>query len=288
MTVPDLQAAADFIALAEHRSFSRASAARHVTQPAFSRRIKALEDGLSVTLVNRDTSPLTLTAAGERFLQHARNLSGMAGIIAADMQTMATSLPKALHIEMSNSLSSVFFPAWYRAMQRKVKNLSFRLSQQRSRISIDDLRTGRCDFAIHASAEGFLRDYDYTDITQQIIGHDRLVLVKAPGLRKDTTSLITHRAGSYMNACIERTLGPKLKNMKIVFESPTSEFSRGMALAGFGAALLPENLVAGDLDDGYLIPALPNLKPLNTDIMLLRHNRRLSATAEALWKHSRI
>lgn len=284
----DLQHIGDFIALAEHRSFSRAAAARHVTQPAFSRRIKALEDNLCVTLVNRETQPLTLTAAGERFLRHAQTLSSMTGSIEADMQSMATQLPKALHIEMSNSLSSVFFPAWYREMQRKVKGLSFRLSHQRSTISIDDLRSGRADFVIHASASGFTRDYDYSGTRRQLIGRDRLVMVKAANRKDDNTSLITHRVGSYLNACIAQVLGPRLKKMEVVFESPNSEFSRGMALAGFGMALLPENLVADDLRDGYLIAALPRLTPIPTDIELLRADRPLSAMGEALWKHSAI
>ena len=35
----------DFVALAENGSFSKAAKARYVTQPAFSRRIRALETG---------------------------------------------------------------------------------------------------------------------------------------------------------------------------------------------------------------------------------------------------
>lgn len=285
----ELTDAKDIIALAENKSFSKAADARNVTQPAFSRRIKALEESLKVLLVNRNVSPLALTPAGLRLLAHAQTLVAMSDAIATDMQNMATNMPKALHIVMSNSLSSVFFPQWYKQMQRKVRGLSFRLSQQRSRISIDDLRTGRCDFVVHASTKGFRRNYDYRHIRQQIIGHDRLILVKAASLKQDKTSLITHRAGSYLNACIEKSLGPAgMKSMKVVFESPNSEFSRGMALAGFGAALLPENLVADDLRDGYLIQAFPEIKPQPTEIMLLRADRPLSALAESVWEKSRI
>ncbi|KAB1898868.1 LysR family transcriptional regulator, partial [Micromonospora sp. AMSO1212t] len=43
----------DFIALAGTRSFSQAAEKRFVTQPAFSRRIRSLEDALGLTLVNR-------------------------------------------------------------------------------------------------------------------------------------------------------------------------------------------------------------------------------------------
>ncbi|MCL5425335.1 MAG: LysR family transcriptional regulator, partial [Gammaproteobacteria bacterium] len=43
----------DFIALAEHGSFVRAAEARHITQPAFSRRIRSLEQWMGVSLFVR-------------------------------------------------------------------------------------------------------------------------------------------------------------------------------------------------------------------------------------------
>ena len=61
----------DLITLAETRSFVRAAAQRHVTHPAFGRRIKSLEQWAGVELVLRDGGPVTLTPAGENLLQHA-------------------------------------------------------------------------------------------------------------------------------------------------------------------------------------------------------------------------
>jgi DNA-binding transcriptional LysR family regulator len=43
----------DFSALAEYGSFVRAAEARHVTQPAFSRRVRALENWMGVELFVR-------------------------------------------------------------------------------------------------------------------------------------------------------------------------------------------------------------------------------------------
>ncbi|MCP4988715.1 MAG: LysR family transcriptional regulator [Colwellia sp.] len=43
----------DFVVLAQTRNFSKAADLRHVSQPAFSRRIKALEAKLNCKLVNR-------------------------------------------------------------------------------------------------------------------------------------------------------------------------------------------------------------------------------------------
>ena len=43
----------DFVSLAETRSFSRSAQVRHVTQPAFSRRIQALEAWTGIDLIDR-------------------------------------------------------------------------------------------------------------------------------------------------------------------------------------------------------------------------------------------
>ena len=53
----DLKWLEDFIALARERSFSRAAEQRHVTQPQFSRRIRALELWVGADLVNRAGFP---------------------------------------------------------------------------------------------------------------------------------------------------------------------------------------------------------------------------------------
>jgi DNA-binding transcriptional LysR family regulator len=55
----------DFISLAETRSFSRSASLRHVTQPAFSRRIQSLEAWAGTDLIDRSAYPTRLTPAGE-------------------------------------------------------------------------------------------------------------------------------------------------------------------------------------------------------------------------------
>ena len=50
----------DFLALSQHGNYSQAAIQRHITQPALSRRIKALEETLGVPLFDRTTTPVTL------------------------------------------------------------------------------------------------------------------------------------------------------------------------------------------------------------------------------------
>src|SRR5271156_1881959 len=83
----------DFLELARAGNFSRAAELRHLTQPAFSRRIRALEDWAGVSLFDRSAQPITLTEAGRRFhpladtllhdISHAREEARRAGAAGA-------------------------------------------------------------------------------------------------------------------------------------------------------------------------------------------------------------
>jgi len=57
----------DFLVLCDTLSFSKASKLRFVTQPAFSRRIKSLENNINCQLFNRDKHPIELTEQGVIF-----------------------------------------------------------------------------------------------------------------------------------------------------------------------------------------------------------------------------
>ncbi|HEY0256340.1 MAG TPA: LysR substrate-binding domain-containing protein [Candidatus Methylacidiphilales bacterium] len=63
-----------FVAVAEELSFSKAATRLHLSQPPLSRQIKALEEKLGVTLLQRDTQTVTLTGPGTVLLTDARQI----------------------------------------------------------------------------------------------------------------------------------------------------------------------------------------------------------------------
>ena len=54
----------DLLVLLEEKSVTRAAARRHVTQPAFSRRIRQLEQWLGAEIVDRSTKPVSFRQTG--------------------------------------------------------------------------------------------------------------------------------------------------------------------------------------------------------------------------------
>ncbi|NLG84805.1 MAG: LysR family transcriptional regulator [Firmicutes bacterium] len=67
-----------FLKVIEHASFSRAAAALHLTQPAVSQQIRALEEELGLELLQRIGRTIRPTKAGEVLLEYARNILTLA------------------------------------------------------------------------------------------------------------------------------------------------------------------------------------------------------------------
>ncbi len=70
----DIRALQCFLAVADTLHFGRAAERLHMTQPPLSRQIAGLEKALGVTLLERDSRHVRLTAAGTRFAQDARDV----------------------------------------------------------------------------------------------------------------------------------------------------------------------------------------------------------------------
>ena len=98
----DLKALRAFDAVAQHRSFLRASVALGVAQSALSRQVSALERGLGARLFHRTGRGVALTALGERFSPRARALLDAA----ADLEHEA----RAQGAELSGEVSLGIVP----------------------------------------------------------------------------------------------------------------------------------------------------------------------------------
>ncbi len=70
----DTHALSAFIEVADTGSFSRAGERLHLSQPAISKRIAALEDALGQPLFDRVGRRIDLTDAGRTLLPHARRV----------------------------------------------------------------------------------------------------------------------------------------------------------------------------------------------------------------------
>src|SRR5215831_8172836 len=97
-----------FVAVAETGNISRAAQKIFLTQPALSRQIKALEQEIGQSLLERQAHSIRLTPAGETLLQEARELLKHAdGVVE---RVRATGRRVRLRVGYAPSLASGILP----------------------------------------------------------------------------------------------------------------------------------------------------------------------------------
>ena len=104
----------DFLALTEAHNFSRAAEMRHITQPAFSRRIQMLENWVGTPLFQRQPRRTFLTPAGEQFRSYAEGISRDLMQARSAALDAAGRSARGLTIAATHALSFTFFPHWVR------------------------------------------------------------------------------------------------------------------------------------------------------------------------------
>src|SRR5205823_3928161 len=105
----------DFVSLAETRSFSRSAQLRHVTQPAFSRRIQALEAWAGTDLVDRSSYPTRLTPAGETLYAQSLEVLQALQSTRAMLRGHSAAGQDVIEFAVPHTLAFTFFPAWLAA-----------------------------------------------------------------------------------------------------------------------------------------------------------------------------
>lgn len=281
----DLAQLEDFQALAETGNFSRAAALRNVTQPAFSRRIRALEDWAGSPLFDREAQPIALTPAGAALrpllADALRSLAeGRAAARAAAERTRATLRFAATHV-----LSFTFFPAWWRALEREGPLGAVALVSDSLQACEQLMLQGQAGFLLchhHPAAPSRLEPPRFL---AHRIGGDRLLPVSAPGAEGGTRlPFLAYSPESGLGRILAASLPEAVAaRLDPVFTAHHAAALRTMARTGRGMAWLPESLVAEDLAEGSLRRVAPPAPEVALDIRLIRPAAPLGAEGEAFW-----
>ena len=120
----DIEWLEDFLVLSDLSSFTRAAQMRNVTQSAFSRRIRSLEEWVGIPLIDRDTVPPRLTMAGHLFRDSAREMVRQLqeARIALGHRTQAFS---GIKFFVSQTLAQHFLPEWFAKLNKRIGGLKF-------------------------------------------------------------------------------------------------------------------------------------------------------------------
>ena len=134
--------------LAKTRNFSQAAQNLNMSQPAFSKHIISLENELGVKLFDRGINPLSLTPAGEFFIEKAQKMVFEEDILLKTMEKYKSGERGKLIIGAVPFRSSYMMPALIKKVKDKYPHLQIELREYGLSILKEELLGGEYDFAI--------------------------------------------------------------------------------------------------------------------------------------------
>lgn len=287
---------ADFLALVDHANFSRAAEHRHVTQPAFSRRIRLLEDWVGAPLVDRSTHQITLTPAGERFRPVADEILRRLLLGQEEAREAAQAALSTLRFASTHALSLTFFPAWLRSLEAVTPVGTVSLVADHMQACEQLMLQGQANFLLchhHPAAATRLDPQAFRSLP---LGHDVLLPVSAPGGDGQPRHALPGRPDQpapFLAYSAESGMGRILASARAqdgppawlepVFTSHVATVLKTMARNGRGLAWSPLSLAADDLAQGALVRAGDESWDIPIEIRLFRPRSRQSRAAEAFW-----
>lgn len=243
----ELRQLESLVAIVEGGSFSRAAVTLNLAQPSLSRQIRLLEQELGQRLLVRTGRGVSLSAAGEAFIVHARSMLDSARRARDAMQDLGDNpggritvgMPPRVALGLSVPLVRGFRQRFPRAVITVLEGLSLSLRES--------LVAGRLDLAL------LFDPLPSPQLSYEPLMRERLLLVAPPRSRLPARVALTALAGYDMvlpsppNAIrelLDGVLGPRGITLNILAEVGAVQTVLALVREGVGCTVLPESALA--------------------------------------------
>jgi len=272
-----------FLAIVDQGSFSEAAEQLHITQPAISKRLAALEAQLGAELVDRSQRQLKLTDAGARLLPHARRILDEIHNARIALSPSTREVAGELQIIASHHIGLHHLPSWLRRFKRDYPQVTLDLQFMESDAAYAQMRKRGAELAFVTLSDGIDPNFkvyaQWPDPMAFVVGPEHpLAALEQPTL----ADLSGHAAllpdpstGTYR--LVSRLFMET--NLLLSSQMPTNylETLKMMTSVGLGWSVLPMRMLDSSL---RVLPIAPSVARLMGAIGL--SGRDLSGTAQAL------
>jgi DNA-binding transcriptional LysR family regulator len=256
----DLAALRIFLAVAEERSFSRAAAKVHRTQPAVSQAVRRLEDDLGEQLFDRSSKSGTLTDAGRVLLNYGQRLVRLAEETESAMRELRDLRRGRVLIGANEGAVHTLLPLIARFRER-VPDVAIDVRRVPARQIAVEVQQGSLDFGaltFRPSESGLL---------EVVVGTDELVLLVSPShplaKRKQVTMedvagepVVAHNDPSPARERVLRLFEQRRITLNLVISLPSLDGIKRAVEMKLGVALLPARCAVAEISSGNIV-AIP-------------------------------
>lgn len=235
-----------FCTVAETRSFSKTSEIIHLTQPAVSLQIQALEEMYETKLFDRSSSKVTLTPAGEVLYKYAKEILALYASAEKVIGEMTGFVKGSITIGAGSTIGNYLLPGVisdFRKAHPKIKIHLFVANMQRV---IELLNTGNINLGL---IEGDVKRQKV--VVEKLLSDELLLIVPShhPWAKRKEVSIaelieepfILREAGSGTRQTIEKFLtrhGITLQNMKVSMVLGSTQAIKEAVENGLGVSII--------------------------------------------------
>ncbi|MEU3168123.1 LysR family transcriptional regulator [Streptosporangium sp. NPDC006930] len=248
-------------AIVDHGSFTRAAEILHVTQPALSHQIRALERSVGAPLLERLPRAVRLTAAGRAMLPHARAALADADRALSAVHRTTGLAGGELRLATVYSVSLGVLPAALRAWSGLHPGVDVRLFEHRHADELAEaMASGQADLAVGprpASWAGPVRALGIEEFVVAVSSGDPLASDGASSV--DLSDLrdrrwVHYAPGNGLADIMDRACSEAGFQPRIAVRTEQTASAPTLAAAGLGPALIPANIVPGQYEGRVLRP----------------------------------
>jgi DNA-binding transcriptional LysR family regulator len=239
----DFKSLQTFVTICECGTVSRAATQLRITQPALSRRIKALQEELGLTLFDNLGRRLLLTSEGKEFLRHSRALLVQAETVLATGRALGAGRAGILRIGGAPHTLAAFFPSFVTSYEKQNPGVRIRLFEAGAATLLTMIEHGELHFAV-TNALG------HDHLAKRLIPAVQLLVLTAPRSRYGgngrvdigtlaNVPLLVMPAGYATRETFDAACRIAGLHGSVVFESAALGTLAAFAGAGHGAAIVP-------------------------------------------------
>jgi LysR family transcriptional regulator, low CO2-responsive transcriptional regulator len=251
-----LRQLAIFTAVAQRRSFSRAAEDLHLTQPAVSAQIKALEGHAGLPLFERVGKKLHLTAAGVELIDYARRISELFREADEAMAQLKGGARGKLNVAVI-SAGDYFFPRLLAEFAHRHPGVTLNFAVHNREELLRQLAENLTDLAV------MVRPPDDSETEHAAFAPHAYVIVAAPGHslagqraisreRLLREPFIVRETGSDTYRSMQDAFGPDTARIRAAMEISSNETIKQAVIAGMGLSFLSSHAIALDVRAGNL------------------------------------
>lgn len=266
-----------FQAIVKYKSFTEAAEEHYISQSAISQQMRALEQELGVTLINREKHKFSLTPAGEHFYKRSLILIDDFEKLCRETSRMARKDNSELHIGYLKCYGGQEFQLAVAAFAQKYPKISIQILHGNHEELYDELRLGKVDLVLNDQRRAFSDEYVNFILTAsecyiEIAAHSKLSSLESIEI-EDLKNIPCILIASQSQQENERQYYQEIVGVKgeILFAENLEE-ARLMVLGGKG--FMPVEGIQNDLQTGTSIRR----------IQLLRKGRPIKRNYCAFWK----